>query len=664
MNPDAQSVGPPGELPSAWRRIWSRLRGGEARWAERARLAAIVESSDDAIIAKSLDGIITAWNAGAERLLGYRSEEMIGRSIILLFPPDRRGEEEAIMVRILRGERVQHFETVRLRKDGSAVEVDVTISPILGPDGRVVGASKIARDITVRKQAERKIHEQAELLDKANEAIVAFDLAGSITFWSRGAERLLGWTSAEMLGQPVAQVLARSGVDPQAEVFQALARGGDWRGVISGRTRSGEPMTIETSVTEVRDREGRPIGRLSISTDITAQAQLQEQFLRTQRLESVGLLAAGIAHDFNNVLTPIAMAVPVLRGHLTTPAHQRLITTVGQCVDRGAGLVQQILGFAQGVGGERRLVQVRHLLRDIVGVVVETFPKSIVIEDRVAPDLWPVLAQPTQIHQVALNLCINARDAMPAGGRLRVQAENRMVGDGTAQAPAAGGKIEGMKPGAWVVLTVEDTGTGIAADVLDRIWEPFFTTKGPGKGSGLGLATVRTIIETHQGFVTVDSVPGHSSTFRVYLPAAEGTGQHHDPAPARAAVRGHGERILLVDDEAHVRDLAEAILTDACYRVVTAADGAAAATRFRAEADAFALVVTDQDMPNLDGISLARLIRKSGGRTRILAISGTGSDPTRGPRNDYADALLPKPFTADALLRAVADLLAKPAAPS
>lgn len=624
-----------------------------------AQFRALYEHATDGMMLTATDGRVLSANPAACRLLGRTEEEIrrAGRSQLV----DQNDPRLAALL----AEREQTGRAVGeltfLRGDGTPFEAEVSSVVFTSAEGP--RTSMIIHDVTPRRRRDQRIREQAELLDKANEAIVAFDLAGGITFWSHGAERLFGWTATETFGQPVALILARSGVDPHAEVFQALARGGDWRGEISGHTRSGRPLTVETSVTEVHDATGRPTGRLSISTDITEHKSLKEQFLRAQRVESIGLLAAGIAHDFNNVLAPIAMAAPILRGHLTVPAHLRLITTVEQCADRGAGLVRQILGFAHGVEGERRPVQMRHLLRDIVGVVGETFQKSITIEHRVAADLWPVLAQPTQIHQVALNLCVNARDAMPAGGRIRVQAENRILDAGAARELAASGKAEKARAGAWVVLTVEDTGTGIPAELLHRIWEPFFTTKGPGKGTGLGLATVRTIVETHQGFLTVDTVVGQGTTFRVYLPAAEQPKTVSAAATTHVPNQGHGERILFVDDEAHVRDTADTILTGAGYHVVTAADGAAGATHFDADPAGFALVITDQDMPNLDGAGLARVVRDRRAGLPILSISGTGSNPAQVLAKDYASAFLPKPFTADALLRMVAELLAKPSAP-
>ena len=379
----------------------------------------------------------------------------------------------------------------------------------------------------------------------------------------------------------------------------------------------------------------------------------EDQIFRAQRLESIGMLAAGITHDLNNVLAPIGMVAPLLRTDTTSPRDLRLLDTLERCAERGAGLVRQILGFAHGIGGEPRLVQVKHLLRDITGLVTETFPKSIVFEEKFPAELWPIRANPTQIHQVLLNLCVNARDAMPKGGTLTVRAENCVL---DAKAAAA---FEGATPGAWLVLHVEDTGTGIPPEVLARIWDPFFTTKTTDKGTGLCLSTARGIVASHGGFITLETKLGRGTTFRVYLPAAEGAASAADVVRPLPAVRGHGELILFVDDEQSIREVAETILTRSGYRVITACDGVEAIARFATHATDVALIITDLDMPLLDGTALASAIRRLDPTKKILAMSGLGSTSRlqKERTGEFASAFLAKPFTVDALLDSVAPLL-------
>jgi two-component system, cell cycle sensor histidine kinase and response regulator CckA len=316
--------------------------------------------------------------------------------------------------------------------------------------------------------------------------------------------------------------------------------------------------------------------------------------------------------------------------------------------------VRQILAFAHGATGEPRLLQVKHLLRDITGVITGTFPKSIRLEDYIPSDLWPIKGNPTQIHQVLLNLCVNARDAMPNGGTLRLRAENRVL-DLTAV-----NAIEGGRPGLFLVLHIEDTGTGISPEILAHMWEPFFTTKENGKGTGLGLSTVRGIIENHHGFIEVVTAPGKGSSFRVFLPAAEGTTVDGLNTPSRLLPPGKGELILVVDDERHIRDMTMTMLTRNGYRVILAADGAEAAIVFAQRATEIRLVITDLHMPNLDGAMLGRALRRINPKAKMLVVSGLSSD--LGSRPDYkpeefADGFLHKPFKPEALLAKVHELL-------
>lgn len=385
--------------------------------------------------------------------------------------------------------------------------------------------------------------------------------------------------------------------------------------------------------------------------DPGAQRQREEKLLRTQRVESVGLLAAGIAHDLNNILTPIGMVATLLRRRLAGTPDLRLLNTLEQSANRGADLVRQILGFMHGISGEPRVVQLRHLLRDVTAVITQTFPRSIVLEDQVMADLWPIKGNPTHIHQVVLNLCVNARDAMPQGGRLELRAANCRLDAATVA------EIPGARPGAWVVLHVGDSGTGIPPDVLARMWEPFFTTKSAEGGTGLGLSTVRGIVESHHGFIDVRTVVGRGTLFRVFLPAAEAIAPCAEGAGETAPGAGRGERILVVDDEESIRDTLCEILTAADYEVVTAVDGAKAAAVLAAGLDRLALVITDYDMPGLDGGRVAERIRAEYPEIKVLVISGLLGRGSQRGNLPAGNVILAKPFSAATLLRTVEDLL-------
>jgi two-component system cell cycle sensor histidine kinase/response regulator CckA len=377
-----------------------------------------------------------------------------------------------------------------------------------------------------------------------------------------------------------------------------------------------------------------------------------ENALRASRLESLGMLASGIAHDLNNVLSPIVLAAPILREHATNPDDLRIIASLEKSAERGVDLVRQILSFAHGAASVPQPVDLKHLLQETVSVAAETFPKNIRVVDNFPGNLWPIMADPTQIHQVLLNLCINARDAMPDGGTLYLTAENTLLDETMAR------KIPGGRPGAWIVLHVEDSGTGIPHDALAHIFEPFFTTKEAGKGTGIGLSTVRSIVENHNGFISLMTYAGRGTTFRVYLPAADvpaGT-QGVTPAEPKGA-RGQGELILVVDDEPQIRDITAAMLTRHGYRVLTASDGSEAVALFSTRSTEVKLVITDLIMPNLDGVALAGIVQHMNPGVKVLAISGLSGSARNGKLEQYGGAILFKPFKVQALLETVGGLL-------
>jgi nitrogen-specific signal transduction histidine kinase/CheY-like chemotaxis protein len=377
-----------------------------------------------------------------------------------------------------------------------------------------------------------------------------------------------------------------------------------------------------------------------------------EQHQRAQRLESIGMLASGIAHDLNNVLSPIILAAPLLRDHATNPDDLRLITSLEKSAERGVELVRQILSFAHGVGTIQHRVQVKDLLRETSTLASDTFPKNIRVVDQIPDNLWPIMADPTQIHQILLNLCVNARDAMPAGGTLTLGAENCLLDDATSS------RIDGGRPGAWVVIQVEDTGTGIPDAVLSHIWEPFYTTKGAGKGTGLGLSTVRGAVANHKGFISLKTQPGTGSSFRIYLPAAEDTVPQNAQGASRPGARyGGGELILVVDDEPQIREMTAAMLSRNGYRVITAGDGTEAVALFAARRNEISMVITDLAIPHMDGIALARVVQYLNPRVKILAMSGMASAGRSGKLEEFNGAFIYKPFKAQALLEEMYNLI-------
>lgn len=395
---------------------------------------------------------------------------------------------------------------------------------------------------------------------------------------------------------------------------------------------------------------GRAV-RLVLALDITEKKMLEEKFFHAQRLESIGMLAAGIAHDLNNVLAPIVMIAPMLRDSLTAPRDLRLLDTLERSAGRGAGLVKQILGFVHTTSGEFRPTQVKHLARDIVQVIEGTFPKSIQLKHYIPNDLWSVQGNVTQIHQVLMNLCVNARDAMPQGGTLRLTAANRRLD------AAEAGAIPGARPGAWLVLEVGDTGTGIVPEVLERMGTPFFTTKGIDKGTGLGISTVRGIVAKHRGFLEIQTAVGRGSTFRVYLPAIESESSRPSSASPVAKPDGRGELILIVEDDASLRNVVADALGQHGYRIMSCADGVEAITLFTIHSDEISVILTDVDMPNLGGVALVRALLQLRPDLRCIAMSGLSRSAAEGfdipTIKTLAHAFLLKPFTPGELLGTV-----------
>ena len=487
---------------------------------ESERLASIVASSDDAIIGKNLSSIITSWNRGAQKIFGFTAEEMVGASIRRIIPLDRQAEEDHIITNVSRGDSVEHFETIRVTKDGRLIDVSVTASPIRDASDAVIGLSTVARDISERKK-------------------------------------------------------------------------------------------------------------------------LEQQFLRAQRMESIGTLAGGIAHDLNNVLGPIMLSLELLKMSFPDEASQELIGIIEGSARHGSEMVRQVLSFARGVEGQRLNIDVADLVHDIEKITKDTFLKHITVRTSVPPDRWSVIGDPTQLHQVLLNLCVNARDAMPGGGQLIITAENV-----TIDAHYADVNLD-AKAGPFVVFRVEDSGAGIRPDILDRIFDPFFTTKEVGKGTGLGLSTSMAIVKSHGGFIRAYSEIGRGSKFNVYIPARAAATKDVG-VPVTELPRGRGELVLVVDDEPAVRQITQQTLEAFGYRVLVAVDGADAVAVYARRSDDIAVVLTDMMMPVMDGPSTIRVLRKMNPAVRIIAASGLDAN-AHGVGLGISH-FLPKPYAADRLL--------------
>ncbi len=499
----------------------------------------------------------------------------------------------------------------------------------------------------------RASRERFELLARAtNDAIWDWDVASGRVWWNQAAGELFGCERSQV-GESFEWWAERLHPEDRQRVlseWQAVVAGGDrsWSCEYRLRRADGSYASVIDRAFVLRDGAGVAQRALGSLIDVSEKRRLQEQFLRTQRMESIGTLAGGIAHDLNNMLSPILMAAQMLRRRLDDERGLRLVQAIETTAQRGADVVKQILAFARGAELERAPLQPRHALRELERMIRQTFPRTLQIRLELQPELWNVLANATQLHQVLLNLCVNARDAMPGGGVLTLAAENALLDSHfAAMHPDA-------KPGPHVVLSVSDTGTGIPEALLGRIFEPFFTTKEAGKGTGLGLPTCATIAKSHGGFINVYSEVRKGTTFRLYLPALAGDAPKAAAEERPAVLSGSGETILVVDDEAVLREITRETLESNGYKVVTAADGAEAVAAYARAPGQIQAVITDMAMPIMDGPATIHALRRLDPAVRVLATSGLALNS-----QDSADAqaFLQKPFTAESLLRALRELL-------
>jgi len=500
-----------------------------------------------------------------------------------------------------------------------------------------------------RRRAEEELREQASLLDKARDAIFATDVSHRIAYWNASAERLYGWKASEVFGRELPRLNLGHDSETLAEARAILFKSGEWRGEFRVRTKSGDLVQVESTWSLVLDSGGLPRSILYIDTDVTEKRQLETQLLRADRVDSIGMLTGGVAHDLNNVFTPILMGADLLRLSLSNPKDLRIIDNIETSAQHGTALVRQLTSFARGGEGERSEVQIAPLALDVKKLLRHSLPSDVELCIDCAETAWPIEADTTQIKQLLLNLCLNARDAMPDGGRITIRARNMTV------EAALAGRHTGARMGPHLLLEVSDSGTGIPPEIQERIFAPFFTTKGIGKGTGLGLPTVAGIVKNHGGFVTLESELGRGSTFQLHLPALIREQPPASRSTSPFALRGHGETILLLDDDPTVRETFRLLLERVGYLAIAATDGVTGVAAFQRQADAIAVVVTDMMMPGLPGSDVIAAIRALRPGQPIVAISGwiepAGLDALRALQPPVA--FLPKPVTAESLLLAL-----------
>lgn len=624
----------------------------------------VLNAAGEGICGVDREGRITFANPAAAKMLACRAEDLLGSTWPQAVRPPEAGRPSTFasnspIFATLNSGLVQRIAGEEFwKKDGTRFYADYVSTP-LREKGECTGAVIVFKDITERNQVAEQLREQAALLESATDAICVIDMEARIIFWNKGAERMYGWPVSEAVGKIAHELLFKEETQRPSQAFRALIKNRQWQGELRQVTRTGREVIVESRWTLMHDTQGAPKSILVINSDITEKKALEAQILRAQRLDSVGRLAGGIAHDLNNVLSPILMTVPLLGGKLQDEADRKILGMVEGCARRGADMVRQILSFSRGVDGTEGPVQIKHIINEQVKVARHTFPPTIDIRSRISTDLRPVLGNATQLFQVLMNLCVNARDAMPKGGTLLLEAENVLLDTEYAHLHPE------VKAGPHVVMTVSDTGSGIRPELLEKIFQSFFTTKKQGAGTGLGLSTVMTIVKNHHGHVRVTSDLGKGTTFKIYLPTAErdcsaGNGERTLELP-----QGHGEWILVVDDEETIREITTATLEHSGYRVLAASDGTEAVARYAKYKDKIRLVITDLVMPFMDGDTLMRALRRMNSSLKILAMSGRMENHELDRLKQKGGIVfLPKPFSSATLLTNVHQLLAKACVPS
>ncbi|AFY41045.1 PAS domain S-box protein [Nostoc sp. PCC 7107] len=626
-----------------------------------ARLSLALEAADMGIWDWKLQTDETLWSANMGLLYGLADGTACPTKedfLELIHPEDRQAFTQAVTATIQQGVKfVVEYRAVW--PDSSIHWLNSTGQLYYNEDGQPSRLTGTTRDISEqqaalreRKQAEQKILEQAALLDIVTDAIVVRDLQNRILFWNQGAEHLYGWSEQEAVDQNADELLFKQ---PSAKILAAIEKvidSGTWQGELHKVTKFGTEIIVASRWTLMQDSTGKPQSILIVDTDITQKKQLEEQCFRTQRLESLGTLAGGIAHDLNNILTPILAASQLLQLKFSqdTDHYYQLMAIIENNAKRGADLVKQVLSFARGFKGERTIILIKHLISEMLLIAKQTFPKSIEFAIAIPDNLLAVSGDVTQLHQVLMNLVVNARDAMPDGGKIAISAENRLIDEAYAQMNLD------AQAGHYIELTVADNGMGMSPEILDRIFEPFFTTKDMGTGTGLGLSTVLGIIKSHGGFINVSSKVGKGTKFKLFLPAIEG--RQVIKSENLVVPLGEGELILVVDDEAKILEIATIVLENYNYKILTASNGIEAIALYAQHKHQIKAVLMDMIMPEMDGMTAIRTLQKMNPQVQIIACSGFNhQENLTEVVNANIQLVLPKPFTAQDLLNSLQHVL-------
>lgn len=622
-------------------------------------IKSIIDSAMDGIIVLNSEQKIILFNKTSEQMFGYKAQEMLGQSLDRLIPQQFRRDhskyiEQFGQANITRRSMAQLGDVYGVRANGEEFPLEASISHRSSQEQKVYMV--ILRDVTIRKQNEKELKEQALKLQTQAQIIqhariLIRDIDDKIILWNKGVEQLYGWQVSEAVGQVCYLLLKTKFPEPLATIKETLFKTGEWKGELVQLSKDGQRVVVSTHWVLHKNSNNEPVAILEVNDDITEKKKLENQLFRSQRMESIGTLAGGIAHDLNNVLTPIIMGLQLITYQISDEESRKMISALVEHAQRGSDMVKQVLSFAKGVEGERILLQPRYLVSEIQKILVQILPKNIEIKITTPKNIWAITGNVTQLNQVLMNICINARDAMPQGGQLVIKMANITIDEYYAKMQY------GATPGPFVVITITDTGEGMPENILHRIFEPFFTTKEMGKGTGLGLSTALAIIKSHKGFITVYSEIARGTTFSIYLPASlmEKDLLANEDVSDKKSV-GKGEEILVIDDEALIRQITKTTLEAHGYKVITANDGAEGVAVYAINKARIKVVLLDMMMPNLDGQATSKILQQIEPKVKIIISSGFAPHAKMVEGNTIK-AFISKPYTAEQLLEVITQVL-------
>jgi PAS domain S-box-containing protein len=602
---------------------------------------AVVESSNDAIITISLDGIITGWNKAAERLFGYSAAEAIRRPIDIIVPNDRKPEIRSILNRISSNDSITRQETVRVRKDGRQLDVMLNVSPLRSDGGEIIGVSKIAHDITEEKQSReklrREIEERQRIFETSQDLILVTDGYGNFVQVSPSVKDILGYSPEDLIGHNGTEFIHPDDLDSTRSEMRAARRGQVKRSFEARYYHDdGHEVTLNWMGTW-----SEPVKRhFFIGRDLTEKQAAEAQFRQVQKMDAIGQLTGGVAHDFNNVLTVITGTIGILSEAVTDRPELAAITKlIDDAAERGAQLTRHLLAFARKQPLQPREIDVNALALEAAKLLHPTLGEQITIVPQLTEDAWPALVDPGQLSTAILNLALNARDAMPGGGTLVLETRNIFLDDGYASMNAE------VVAGNYVMIAVSDTGSGIPPELLDRVFDPFFTTKEVGKGTGLGLSMVFGFVKQSGGHIKIYSEEGHGTSVKIYLPRSTGVQETEFEALQNVPITGGDEKILIVEDDALVRQYVVTQIKSLGYAALEAANAAEALAIIDAD-DNIDLLFTDVIMPGaMNGRQLADEAARRRPRLKTLFTSGyTENAIVHHGRLDSGVLLLAKPY--------------------